>query len=169
MKCDWVPIYCKVRNINVEVILATLMSASDSLILRSVSPTFSSILPAEHALTGCDPTSALFEIGQKSVCKAIYDHPDDFSDLLILNSEDDASALQAALKLTSALYDPKAKRKDAIQNLNNLRVKLASKKNASLIKLPPCEASFTQHVRRASWQTKIWMTSHIAMQDTRSP
>ena len=28
--------YCKVRNINVEVILATLTSGSDSLILRSV-------------------------------------------------------------------------------------------------------------------------------------
>ena len=113
----------------------------------------------------------MFGIGKKSVFKAIYDHPDDFSDLLTLNSEDNASisALQAAQKLTSALYDPKAKRTDAIQNLNNLRVKLASKKNASLIKLPPCEASFTQHVRRASWQTKIWMTSHIAMQDAGSP
>ena len=50
-----------------------------------------------------------------------------------------------------------------------VEVKLASKKNASLIKLPPCEASFTHHVMRASWQTKIWMTSHIAMQDTGSP
>ena len=113
-----------------EVILATLTSGSDSLILQSVSPTFSSILPAVHALTGCDSTSALFGIGKKSVFKAIYDHPDDFSDLLTLNSEDDASALQAARKLTSALYDPKAKRTDAIQNLNNLRVKFASKKNA---------------------------------------
>ena len=99
-------------------------------ICHSVSPTFSSILPAVHALTGCDSTSALFGIGKKSVFKAIYDH---FSDLLTLNNEDDASALQAARKLTSALYDPKAKRTDAIQNLNNLRVKLASKKNASLI------------------------------------
>ena len=72
-------------------------------------------------------------IGKKSVFKAIYDHPDDFSDLLTLNNEYDASALQAARKLTSALYDPKAKRTDAIQNLNNLRVKLALKKNASLI------------------------------------
>ena len=102
-------------------------------ICHSVSPTFSSILPAVHALTGCDSTSALFGIGKKSVFKAIYDHTDDFSDLLTLNNEDDASALQAARKLTSALYDPKAKRTDAIQNLNNLRVKLASKKNASLI------------------------------------
>ena len=96
MKCDLVPIYCKVRNINVEVILATLTSGSDSLILRYVSPTFSSILPAVHALTGCDSTSALFRIGKKSVFKAIYDHPDDFSDLVTLNNEDDASALQAA-------------------------------------------------------------------------
>ena len=100
---------------------------------------------------------------------SIQGNPNDFTDLLTRNSEDDASALQAARKLNSALYDPKAKRKDAIQNLNNLRVKLASKKNASLIKLPPCEANFTQHARRASWQTKSWMTSHIAMQDTASP
>ena len=40
-------------------------------ICHSVSPTFSSILPAVHALTGCDSTSALFGIGKKSVFKAI--------------------------------------------------------------------------------------------------
>ena len=65
-------------------------------ICHSVSPTFSSILLAVHALKGCDLTSALFGIAKKSVFKAIYDHLDDFSDLLTLNSEDDASALQAA-------------------------------------------------------------------------
>ena len=32
----YIYIYCKVRNINVEVILVTLMSGSDSLIIRSV-------------------------------------------------------------------------------------------------------------------------------------
>ena len=32
---------------------------------HSVSPIFSSILPAVHALTGCDSTSALFRIGKK--------------------------------------------------------------------------------------------------------
>jgi hypothetical protein len=37
-------------------------------------------------------------------------------------------------------------------NLNKFRVRLATKKEASLAKLPPCEATFHQHVLRASLQ-----------------
>jgi hypothetical protein len=43
-----------------------------------------------------------------------------------------------------------------------LRVKIAKQKDVSLAKLPPCEASFVQHVLRASLQTYIWMKSDTA-------
>ena len=34
-----------------------------------------------------------------------------------------------------------------------------------LAKLPPCEESLKQHVRRAAWQTWIWISYHIAKPD----
>ena len=34
--------------------------------------------------------------------------------------------------------------------------------DCSLVRLPPSESTFTQHVLRASLQTKTWMTSHQA-------
>ena len=39
----------------------------------------------------------------------------------------------------------------------------------SIAKLPPCEAFFNQHVRRASWQTKIWTTARIPKPENAEP
>jgi hypothetical protein len=40
--------------------------------------------------------------------------------------------------------------------------------DACLAKLPPCEATFTQHVLRSSLQISIWMTYHVAKQPMKS-
>jgi hypothetical protein len=61
--------------------------------------------------------------------------------------------------LISRLYDPKGKSKRCDSDLNRFRVKLATCKDSSLIRLPPCEATFKQHVLRTSLQTKIWMNA----------
>ena len=47
-------------------------------------------------------------------------------------------------------------------DLNKLRVRLATLRDACLAKLPPCEATFTQHVLRSSLQINIWTTAHVA-------
>ena len=44
-----------------------------------------------------------------------------------------------------------------------------AKKEASLSKLPPCEATFHQHVLRASLQTYIWKSSQKTQSLVRSP
>jgi hypothetical protein len=61
------------------------------------------------------------------------------------------------------MYAKKKKGKmiSAHDNLNRLRVKIAKQKDASLAKLPPCEASFVQHVLRASLQTKRQLDARI--------
>jgi hypothetical protein len=59
----------------------------------------------------------------------------------------------------SRLYDPKGKSKRCDSDLNRFRVKLATCKDSSLIRLPPCEATFKQHVLRTSLQ-KIWKNAH---------
>ena len=63
----------------------------------------------------------------------------------------------------------KAKLQAHYSNLNKFRVRLATKKEASLAMLPPCEATFHQHVLRASLQTYIWKSSQKAQSPVRSP
>jgi hypothetical protein len=48
------------------------------------------------------------------------------------------------------------------QNINKLRVKLATGRDASLVRLPPSEAALRQHILRASFQTKVWHASCLA-------
>jgi hypothetical protein len=49
-----------------------------------------------------------------------------------------------------------------IQNINKLRVKLATGRDASLVRLPPSEAALRQHIVCASLQTKVWHPSCLA-------
>ncbi len=73
-------------------------------------------------------------------------------DALSANDEAEAAA-KASRKFVIRLYSSK---NEICDNLDDLRLKLALTKNASLAKLPPCEKSFLQHVKHASWQAKIW-------------
>ena len=127
------------------------------------------ILPAAHAITGCDTTSSLFGIGKKSMLKALKETPVHFNDLSQISLLDIEDSEAVSRKLVTRLYDPKGKSKRCHTNLNSFRVKLATCKDSSLVRLPPCEASFKQHVLRSSFQTKIWMTAHIAKSAIGSP
>ena len=138
-------------------------------ICKSITPVMCHILPAAHALSGSDTTSAFFGMGKISVFKLLHGRAEEFSDLTTLTGQDEKTAIAAARRCTSALYDPKGRAKEAHRNLNELRIRLASQKDASLIKLPPCEVSFLQHTKRVSWQTKVWMASDTAMQNLGTP
>ena len=48
---------------------------------KSLSSVVCEILPADHALTGCDTTSSFFGIGKNSMFKALKEPPNQFSDL----------------------------------------------------------------------------------------
>jgi hypothetical protein len=86
--------------------------------------------------------------------------PEYFEDLVSLVGQDEDAAMKAACKFTAVLYDPSEQEKKAHDNLNKLRIKLAKRKATSLAKLPPCEATFKQHTKRAMWQTKVWIFAH---------
>ena len=103
-------------------------------------------------------TSAMFDLGKNTVFKIVIENPGKLSDLAYLDGLDTAAAVISARLLTLTLYDPK-------RRCPRLWVKLAFRKNASLNTLPPSEASFLQHLKRASWQTNIWLSSHAAQQD----
>jgi hypothetical protein len=94
--------------------------------------------------------------------KVLKDSPENFRDLSILSDCDTDDTIDAARKLVCRLYDQKGKLKEDHVDFNKLRVRLATLRDACLAKLPPCEATFTQHVWRSSLQISIWMTAHVA-------
>jgi len=127
------------------------------------------ILPSVHALTGCDTTSAFFGIGKKSVFKLLKTSSDDLFSLANLGTFDIDDATRAARQLIAPLYDTKRKFKSCHSDLNRLRVKLATSKESALVRLPPSESSFKQHVLRSCLQAKIWTTSHHQKPQIGSP
>ena len=102
--------------------------------------------------------------------KTVHDiGPDPFLDLSELYRNDDQEALRAGRKFIAALYDPKQKAGRYHGSLNDFRFRLATIKETSLAKLPPSEASFKQHLCRASWQAKMWTNAHHAVPNVPSP
>ena len=55
---------------------------------KSLNSVVCNILPAAHAITGCDTTSSFFGIGKKSMLKALKETPDQFSDLSMISLAD---------------------------------------------------------------------------------
>jgi hypothetical protein len=82
---------------------------------KSLSAVLCRILPAAHALTGCDTTSAMFGIGKKLVYKLLKESPDEFKDLCKLGDSDVETAVDASRKLVSNLYDQRGKSKKMSQ------------------------------------------------------
>ena len=91
---------------------------------KSLSAVLCRMLPAAHALTGCDTTSVMFGIGKKSVYKLLKESRDEFKDLCKLGDSDVETAVDASRKLVSNLYDQKGKSKKCRGDLNKLRFKL---------------------------------------------
>ncbi|CAC5392772.1 unnamed protein product [Mytilus coruscus] len=96
---------------------------------KSLSPLVANILPAVHALTGCDTTSAIFGFGKKTVFKLITKSPSKFTNLQNFDKIDFPTSLSEARELISSLYDPKDKFASSHVDLNKLRVKLATCKD----------------------------------------
>jgi hypothetical protein len=82
-------------------------------------------------------------------------------DLSQLKDPDLESSICVARNVVAKLYDPKAKYKSCHINLNKLRVRLATSKDCSLVRIPPSESAFKQHVLRASIQTKMFVRAKV--------
>jgi hypothetical protein len=111
------------------------------------------------ALSGCDTTSSFFGIGKKSVYKQLKDATPDFHDLENLGDPDKDVAILCSSRFVARLYDQKKSFASSHHNINKLRVKLATSRDANLVRLPPSEAAPRQHILRASFQTKVWHAS----------
>ncbi len=68
-------------------------------------------MPAAHALTGCDTTSVMYYIGQKTMYNVLANDPECYSDLVKLGEENRNDATMASRMLIAKLYDTKEKEK----------------------------------------------------------
>jgi hypothetical protein len=126
------------------------------------------VLPSAHALSGCNTTSSFFGNGIKLVYKILKDAASDFHDLDNLDNLGDPDkdvAISCSSRFVARLYDQKS----FASYINKLRVKLASGRDASLVRLPPSEAALRQHILRASFHTKVWHDSCLAKPPLPSP
>ena len=89
--------------------------------------------------------------------------------MLSLAGSDVETSVNVWRKFVSVLCYPKGAAKSAHDNLNKLRVTTALAKDASLVRLPPLETAFKQHIHRVSLQVYVWMNSHVAKPSPRSP
>ena len=92
----------------------------------------------------------MFGIGKRTAYRVLKSKSEEFSDLVLLG-EGNVEDFLAVSRVCASLYDQKAKLR-ADYSINS-EFDLQQKKEASLAKLPPCEATFHQHVLRASLQT----------------
>jgi hypothetical protein len=85
-----------------------------------------------------------------------------------LGDPDKDDAISCSSRFVARLCDQKSFA-SSHHNINKLRVKLATVRDASLVRLPPSEAALRQHILRASFQTKVWHTSCLAKPPIPSP
>ena len=125
-------------------------------------PTLLNILPAVHALTGCDSVSSLYGIGKKSVMKILQDSGSvTYQNLSeIATDSNEETMVNIARPFVARLYDPKQYHTSKHSSLNKLRTAMSTTKDISLAKLPPFEDAFKFHVKRAAYQCKIWMNAN---------
>jgi 5'-3' exonuclease len=136
---------------------------------NSLGAEMANILPVAHSLAGCDTTSSYFGIGKKTVYKILKQNTTKYQTLTNLASSDVDTCVEAGRLLVANLYDPKGSAKSVHRDLNKLRVKLALSKDSSLVKLPPSEAAFRQHILRVAFQVYVWTHANEAKPPPRSP
>lgn len=132
-----------------------------SKIAATVGKELYSMLPATHALTGCDATSGLFKLGKRTAYTILQKHQDTLIRLAEFHCADKEAGLEAARKFILLMYEKGIKGKTC-NTLDELRFQMATSSDKPVSSLPPTDDAFMQHALRAKLQTIIWCSSHIA-------
>ena len=93
----------------------------------------------------------------------------DFHDLDNLGDPDKDVAISCSSPSVARLYDHKKYFATSHHNINKLQVKLATRRDANLVRLPPSEAALCQHILCASLQTKAWHAFSLVKSPLPSP
>lgn len=104
---------------------------------------FCSYLPAIHALTGCDTTSAIFKIGKKTAFDVAWKKKEQITNFSKFHESNLEDVLRMSRNFVTKLY-----KHDNIENLDDLRRLITLRSLKWSAELPPTEDAFRQHVLR---------------------
>lgn len=122
------------------------------------------VLPAFHALTGCDTTSSFYGKGKKSAFNSVKERPELIDALNSIGNDFSIDELAPGIEeLVCAIYNCKN-----ISTVNQARF-VIFKSGSSEKALPPTENALEQHVKRANYQAKIWKSALKPMMSCPSP
>ena len=150
-------------------------------IISEVGEDICGVLPALHAYSGCDTTSAFVRKGKLAPLKTLLKHKDFIDVFLELGSSDDLkdTTLVKLEEFTCLLYKKRLASDDDIHKLRyNQFMKKFSPKQGMLLScydgvdlslLPPCRSSLKMHIRRANYQCLIWCKADQATPDIPPP
>ena len=137
------------------------------------------VLPALHALTGCDTTSAFVRCGKVAPFKVLEKRSEFFSTFRALGGSIDIlpETFDEVEKFVCCMYG-----KPKYDSVNKLRYDLFTQKlrpklgnvlsgfdGIDLSLLPHCQDSLYMHVQRANYQALIWNNSLERYPDIPSP
>lgn len=129
-----------------------------------------SILPAIHAITGCDSTSSIHMIGKNRAYTKMVNEKSHIKDLVNLGDDiHDSKFTDAARHFLLMMYGVKKNSKLISMTLDDYRFVIASTSNKSSSNLPPTENAFHQHILRCKVQVQIWVNSHVPKPSLWSP
>jgi hypothetical protein len=106
------------------------------------------VLPAFHALTGCDTTSAFRGKGKKSAWLTWEAYPEvthALKNLLLMQTDVDSYTMSILERFVIVLYD----RTSDVENLNAAIKQMFTKKARALENIPPSSNAFLQHAKRS--------------------
>ena len=134
----------------------------------NLGPEICSALPAFHALTGCDSTSAFLRIGKKKAWKVLTKSTAHQNSLACVGQslnidEDIVEKIEAFVR---SLYAISAKGPKTVDEARYVMFCQTSKSNMAL---PPTSDSLLQHTKRANYQAYVWKKALVATQRLPSP
>ena len=137
-------------------------------LVQTMTPRKSAVLPVFHALTGCDTVSAFNGRGEKSAweaCKEYIEVTAAFEELSKINDQISETTFSRLERFVILLYD----RTSDITEVDVARKDLFTRKSRSLENIPPTQDALKQHLKRASYQSFIWIHADIVQQQQLDP
>ena len=125
-------------------------------------------LPAFHALTGCDTTSALSGIGKKKPWNVFIRSAAHQESLTILGQQPEVDE-ETAKKCEAFICDLYPSYKKSPKTADELGYIIFCQKKPNSEALPPTSDSLRQHINRANYQTHIWRKSLDALLELHLP
>lgn len=155
------------KSLDCQLLFATGTKTSKRLLsLTEIALTIQSVadvLPAFHALTGCDTTSSFYGKGKKTAYNIMKSKPAHIATLKAIGENFTVDKLPPGVEnLVCDIYGSKA------TTVNAARFQMF-KTGGSEKSLPPTADALLQHLRRVHYQTKIWRSALSPMMGCPGP